>query len=88
MGEARQSLPAGPRIHLSGILRFGSEIVERTFTYSEIPSRTSQGDFPLGWHVESARGVSPQASHGTVREPLGSYGSYRPAVGLNPRLQW
>ena len=39
-------------------------------------------------NVESAWGISPQAAHGTVREPLGSYGSYRPAVGLNPRLQW
>ena len=25
--------------------------------------------------VESASGVSPEAAHGTVREPLGSYGS-------------
>ena len=44
--------------------------------------------FWAGWIVESAWGISPQAAHGTVREPLGSYGSYRPAVGLNPRLQW
>ena len=28
------------------------------------------------------KGISAQASHGTVREPLGSYGSYRSAAGL------
>ena len=35
--------------------------------------------------VESPRGISPRGAHRTVREPLGSHGSYHPAArGLTP----
>ena len=55
---------------------------------SETGCATHLTDLTADRIVEWRGGISPQAAHGTVREPLGSYGSYRPAVGLNPRLQW
>ena len=37
--------------------------------------------------VKSPGGVSPPGAHRTVREPLGSYGSYRPAAARCSRRQ-
>jgi hypothetical protein len=37
-----------------------------------------------GGSGESAAGVAPAAARRTVREPLGSHGSHRPAVWLDP----
>ena len=35
--------------------------------------------------VKSPRGITPRGAYGTVLEPLGSHGSYHPAVrGLTP----